>query len=92
MNYDTIDLSTLDYDTVTYGIVNMSDIGEVDFSQVFEDNADTARKSLDNKLFIIHWITEPTFIADGTIIPNGLYTHDEILEVVRQEPWQSDEP
>jgi hypothetical protein len=92
MNYDTIDLSTLDYDTVTYGIVNMSDIGEVDFSQVFEDNADTARKSLDNKLFIIHWIIEPTFIADGTIIPDGLYTHDEILEVVRQEPWQSDEP
>mgnify|MGYP003653787530 FL=1 len=92
MNYDTIDLSTLDYDTVTYGTVNMSDIGEVDFSQVFEDDADTVRKSLDNKLFIIHWIVEPTFIEDGTIIPDGLYTHEEILEVVRHEPWQSDEP
>lgn len=92
MNYDTIDLNTLDYDTVTYGVVNIDDIGEVDFSQVFENNADTSRKSLDNKLFIIHWIEEPTFIADGEIIPNGLYTHDEILEVVNQEPWQSDEP
>ena len=92
MNYNTIDLSTLNYDTVIYGVINISDIGEVDFSQVFENNADTVRKSLDNKLFIIHWIAEPTFIEDGTIIPEGLYNHDEILEVVRQEPWQSDEP
>ena len=54
MNYDNIDLSTLNYDTVTYGVIDISFIGEVDFSQVFENNADTVRKSLDNKLFIIH--------------------------------------
>ena len=76
----------------TYTILNISDLANVDFSQVFENNADTVRKSLDNKLFIIHWIVEPTFIEDGTIIPDGLYTHEEILEVVRHEPWQSNEP
>tara|TARA_R110000851_G_scaffold212046_2_gene364703 strand:- start:1236 stop:1490 length:255 start_codon:yes stop_codon:yes gene_type:complete len=76
----------------TYATIPIQDIGEVDFSQVAQTNADTVRKNIPSTLFILSWNTEPTFIEDGTIIPDGIYTYEEILTLTRQEPWQSNEP
>ena len=72
----------------TYATIPIQDIGEVDFSQVAQTNADTVRKNIPSTLFILSWNTEPTFIEDGTII----YAYEEILTLTRQEPWQSNEP
>ena len=73
----------------TYAIINLSDIGLIDFSQVAQSSASTVRKSLDNTQFVIKWEEgyEPTFIADGTVIPVGIYTHSECLELMATEKW-----
>ena len=75
--------------TKTYAIVNLSDIGLIDFSQVAQSSASTVRKSLDNTQFVIKWQEgyEPTFIADGTVIPVGIYTHSECLQIMATEKW-----
>jgi hypothetical protein len=75
--------------TKTYAIVNLSDIGLIDFGQVAQSSASTVRKSLDNTQFVIKWQEgyEPTFIADGTVIPVGIYTHSECLELMATDKW-----
>ena len=74
---------------ITYAIINLSDIGLIDFSQVGQTSASTVRKSLDNTQFVIKWQEgyEPTFIADGTVIPAGIYTHSECLEIMSTDKW-----
>ena len=73
----------------TYAIINLSDIGLIDFGQVAQSSASTVRKSLDNTQFVIKWQEgyEPTFISDGTVIPVGIYTHSECLELMATEKW-----
>jgi hypothetical protein len=75
--------------TKTYAIVNLSDIGLIDFTQVAQSSASTVRKSLDNTQFVIKWQEgyEPTFIADGAVIPVGIYTHSECLELMSTDKW-----
>jgi hypothetical protein len=75
--------------TKTYAIINLSDIGLIDFSQVGQTSASTVRKSLDNTEFVIKWEEGyvPTFIMDSTVIPVGTYTHKEILEIMATSAW-----
>ena len=76
----------------TYAIINLSDIGLIDFSQIGETSASTVRKSLDNTQFVIKWQEgyEPTFIADGSVIPVGTYDHHAILELMSTDKWSED--
>jgi len=81
----------MEYNNLTYATVSIDDLPKVDFSQVGETSEDTIRKSLDLTKFILKWSVEPTFIADGTIIPNGLYTHVECLELMQTSIWTSED-
>ncbi len=73
----------------TYAIINLTEIGLIDFSQVAQSSASTVRKSLDNTQFVIKWQEgyEPTFISDGTVVPVGIYNHAEILEIMATAEW-----
>ena len=73
----------------TYAVINISDLELIDFSQIEETSSNTIRKSIDNTQFVIKWQEgyEPTFIADGTVIPVGIYTHSEILELMATDKW-----
>ena len=74
-----------------YQIINISDLNNIDFSQVHETSADTIRKSIDETLFTIKWDTEPSFITDETVVPVGTYNHAEILAVMNTDAWTSDD-
>ncbi len=78
----------------TYGVIRIEDLSKVDFSQVGETSADTIRKNVLNPptQFVLKWDTEPSFIADGTVIPDGLYTYKEGLELMTSEDWSSPDP
>jgi len=73
----------------TYAIINLTDISLIDFSQIAQSSASTVRKSLDNTQFVIKWQDgyEPTFIENGTVIPVGIYTHAECLELMSTPAW-----
>ena len=70
-----------------YAIINISDLDLIDFSQIDETSANTIRKSLDNTKFVIKWNEEPTFIKDGSIVPVGIYSHSECLEIMSTAEW-----
>jgi len=72
-----------------YAVINLTDIGLIDFAQVGESSASTVRKSLDDTQFVIKWAEgyEPTFIMDGSVVPIGTYDHHAILEIMATPEW-----
>ena len=73
--------------TDTYAIIDINDLLKVDFTQVGETSADTVRKALDRLKFVLKWDAEPTFIADGPIIPLQILTHSECLDLMNTPEW-----
>ena len=80
--------------TKIYAVINLSDIGLIDFAQVGESSVSTVRKSLDNTQFVIKWQDgyTPTFIMDGTVVPVGTYDHHAILELMATPEWSEPMP
>lgn len=77
-----------------YAIIKIEDLTKVDFSQVGETSADTIRKNLLDPptQFVLKWDTEPSFITNGEIIPDALYTYAECLELMATDAWSLPEP
>ena len=71
----------------TYAIISTTDIDNVDFAQVPEKNNQYLRYSLDGTEFVIKWNTEPTFIADGTVVPLQTLTHEQALTLMASAEW-----
>ena len=80
------------HNTKTYATINLTDIGLIDFSQIGETSSETIRKSIDNTQFVIKWEEEkePTFIENGKVIPVGIYTHSEVLELMGTPFWSGE--
>lgn len=78
----------------TYAVINLTDVGLIDFSQIGETSASTIRKSLDDTQFVIKWNDgyTPTFITDSSVVPVGTYNHSEILELMATPEWSEPEP
>ena len=77
----------------TYAICNIAtDLKNIDFSQVGESSSSTIRISADETLFVIKYISEPSFIKDGTVKPSQTLTHSEALELMSTAAWSEPEP
>ena len=72
-----------------YAIISTTDIDNVDFTQVPEENNESLRYSLDGTEFVIKWFDEhePTFITDGTVVPLQTLTHEEALVLMATAEW-----
>lgn len=79
------------HNTRTYAIINLTDVGLIDFSQIGETSIDTIRKSLDNTQFVIKWEDgyTPTFI-NNPVVPVGTYDHHAILEKMATPEWSEE--
>ena len=71
----------------TYATINIADLPNVIFLQVGETDENTIRKSLDDTQFVLKWNTEPSFIADGTILPIQILTHEEAVTLMGTSFW-----
>ena len=71
------------YENRKYVIINASEVGTVDFSQVHETSENTLRYSLDgSQTFVKFDGATPSFLEGKTS-----YTHSEILTVLNAEAW-----
>ena len=82
-----------DYETRNFMIFNISELSNIDFTQVLETSIDTVRKSVDETKTFVKW--------DGEIIPSsvdnlttkeGPYTYEEILVILATEEWSAPMP
>ena len=75
------------YENRKYVIINASEVGTVDFSQVLETSADTLRYKLDDsQTFVKFEGSTPSFLSGKTS-----YTHSQIRTILNGEDWTPDE-
>ena len=70
-----------------YTITNISDLSNIDFSEVGETSEDTIRRSLDETQFVIKYNTEPSFVSNGSVVPLQTLTHSEALILMQTTDW-----
>ena len=77
----------MSYENRKYVIINASEVGSVDFSQVLETSANTLRYSLDDsQTFVKFEGNTPSFLSGKT-----QYNHSQILTILDGEDWTDDE-
>ena len=85
-------METQNYENREFMIFNVSELNQIDFTQVHETSQDTVRKSIDETLTFVKWDGGiPSSVAALTT-KQGPYTYTEILEILAGPEWTSDEP
>lgn len=76
------------YEHRNFMIFNVSELEQIDFSQVLETSAETVRKSLDGNLTFVKWDGEnvPSSV-DSLVTKIGPYTYEEMLEILSGDEW-----
>ena len=74
-------------------IFNVSELPNINFSEVLETSQDTVRKSVDGTKTFVKWDGEsiPTSV-DSLVTKEGPYTYDEIKVILATEEWFSINP
>lgn len=81
------------YENREFMIFNVSELPNIDFTQVLETSADTVRKSVDGTKTFVKWdgVEIPSSVAALTT-KEGPYTYDEILVILATPEWTDPDP
>jgi hypothetical protein len=85
-------METQNYENREFMIFNVSELNQIDFTQVHETSQDTVRKSVDETLTFVKWDgTIPQCVADLET-KEGPYTYEEILAILDTPEWTDPNP
>jgi len=83
----------MEYNNRHFMIFSVTELPNINFTQVYETSQNTVRKSVDETKTFVKW--------DGDIIPSsvdtlitkeGPYTYEEILVILSTEEWTNPNP
>jgi hypothetical protein len=78
-----------EYENREFMIFNVSELDQIDFTQVLETSAETVRKSVDETKTFVKWDgTMPECVTNLTT-KEGPYTYDEIIQILSGPEWTS---
>ena len=81
-----------DYENRTFMIFEVSELDQIDFTQVCETSIDTVRKSVDETKTFVKWDgVMPTCVAD-LYTKEGPYLYSEMLEILTTPEWTDPNP
>lgn len=74
-------------------IFNVSELSNIDFTQILETSAETVRKSVDSTKTFVKWdgVTIPSSVNSLTT-KEGPYTYSEILDILATPEWTDPNP
>ena len=74
-------------------IFSVSELDQIDFTQVLETSKDTVRKSVDQTKTFVKWngIEIPECV-NNLVSKQGPYTYEEILEILSTPEWTDPNP
>ena len=76
-----------EYENRRFVIFEVTEISQIDFTQVYETDADTVRKSVDEtKTFVKYNLPEPSSVTALTT-KSQEYTYEEILQILSTPEW-----
>jgi hypothetical protein len=81
-----------EYENRRFVIFEVTELPLIDFNQVYETDADTVRKSVDEtKTFVKYDLPEPSSVIALTT-KSQEYTYDEILQILSTPEWTEPYP
>lgn len=77
-----------EYNNRKFMIFDVSELANIDFTQVLETSIDTVRKSIDETKTFVKWDGEiiPTCV-ENLLTKEGPYTYDEIVTILSSDIW-----
>lgn len=79
-----------DYENRKFMIFNISELDNIDFTQVSETSKDTVRKSVDETKTFVKWDDNIPECVINLNTKEGPYTYEEILDILSTEEWVKD--
>ena len=81
-----------DYENREFMIFSVTELSQIDFTQVCETSIDTVRKSVDQTKTFVKWDgTTPECVSNLTT-KEGPYTYEEILVILATPEWTDPNP
>jgi hypothetical protein len=85
-------MTTQDYENRQFMIFNVSELPNIDFTQVLETSIDTVRKSVDKTKTFVKWDGEIPECVLTLTTKEGPYTYDEIIVILSTSEWSEPMP
>jgi len=81
------------YENREFMIFNVSELPQIDFTQVLETSIDTVRKSVDETKTFVKWdgVEIPSSV-DSLTTKEGPYTYEEMLTILATPEWTDPNP
>jgi hypothetical protein len=76
-----------EYKNREFMIFNISELTQIDFTQVLETSLDTIRKSVDQTKTFVKWDGVIPECINNLTTKEGPYTYDEILTILSTTEW-----
>ena len=80
-------METINYENRKFMIFSITELDQIDFTQVHETSANTIRKSIDNTKTFVKWDEEIPQCVSNLTTKEGPYTYEEMLEILATEVW-----
>ena len=83
----------MDYNNRQFMILSVTELPNIDFTQVKETSIDTVRKSVDGTKTFVKWDGEEIPSSVSTLeTKEGPYTYEEIIVILATEEWTDPTP
>ena len=83
----------MSYENREFMIFNVTELDQINFTQVLETSAETVRKSVDQTKTFVKWdgVEIPSSV-DSLTTKEGPYTYNEILAILATPEWTDPNP
>ena len=81
-----------EYDGRKFMIFSVTELNQIDFTQVLETSEDTVRKSVDGLKTFVKWNGAMPDCVYNLTTKEGPYTYDEILQILATPEWTDPNP
>jgi hypothetical protein len=81
-----------EYDNRKFMIFNVSELNQIDFTQVLETSIETIRKSVDQSKTFVKWDGVMPECVNNLTTNEGPYSYDEILNILLTSEWSEPNP
>lgn len=88
----TIILQDGEYDNRNFMIFNVSELPNINFTEVLETSIDTVRKSVDEQKTFVKWDGAIPECVSNLVTKEGPYTYDEIILILDTPEWTTPFP
>ena len=82
----------MSYESREFMIFNVTELDQIDFTQVLETSADTVRKSVDQTKTFVKWDGVIPDCVLNLLSKEGPYTYNEILTILATPEWTDPNP